>query len=274
MTERVTIEMADGIADVRLNRGDKMNAMDGPMFAGLVEAADTLASDASVRCVVLSGIGPSFCAGLDFSGFQAMAGGAGGDDSNSTGGIGGLEKGRRHLTHRAQQAVWGWHELAVPVVAAVHGVAFGAGCQLAVGADIRFVARDVRMSVLEIRWGLSPDMTITQLLPQLVGADMAKELVWTGREVGGEEAVQIGLATHVADDPHAAAMELAATIVSKSPDAIRAGKRLINDAAAEDYDAGFERERNEIGALIGSANQAESVQAYFEKRDPIYTDPQ
>jgi enoyl-CoA hydratase/carnithine racemase len=270
MSERVTVEIADGVADVRMDRGDKMNAMDGPMFAALVETADRLAADRSVRAVVLSGNGPSFCAGLDFSGFQAMAGDAG-DDTVDT--IGALETERSHVTHRAQQAVWGWHELPVPVIAAVHGVAFGAGCQLAVGADIRFVAPDVRMSVLEIRWGLSPDMTITSLLPALIGADRAKELIWTGREVDGAEAVAIGLATHVADDPHTAAMALARTIATKSPHAIRAGKRLVNQAAAQDYDARFAAEREEIGALIGSPNQVESVQAFFEKRPPVYTDP-
>lgn len=274
MSERVTIEIHDGIADVRMDRGDKMNAMDGRMFAALVEAADELAANHAVRAVVLSGNGPSFCAGLDFSGFQAMAGSGDGDGATDTGAIGVVEADRPHVTHRAQQAVWGWHELPMPVIAAVHGVAFGAGCQLAVGADIRFVTPDVRMSVLEIRWGLSPDMTITSLLPSLIGADRAKELIWTGREVNGPEAVEIGLATHMADDPRAAAMELAAVIASKSPDAVRAGKRLVNGVAAEDYDAQFAAERTEIGALIGSPNQVESVQAFFEKRAPVYGDPE
>jgi enoyl-CoA hydratase/carnithine racemase len=273
MSERVTIDFHDGIADVRMDRGDKMNAMDGKMFAALVEAADELAGNHAVRAVVLSGNGPSFCAGLDFSGFQAMAGSGDGDGATDTGAIGAVEADRPHVTHRAQQAVWGWHELPMPVIAAVHGVAFGAGCQLAVGADIRFVTPDVRMSVLEIRWGLSPDMTITSLLPSLIGADRAKELIWTGREVNGPEAVEIGLATHMADAPRAAAMELAAVIASKSPDAVRAGKRLVNGVAAEDYDAQFAAERTEIGALIGSPNQVESVQAFFEKRPPAYTDP-
>jgi enoyl-CoA hydratase/carnithine racemase len=279
VNDRISIEVDSGVADVRMDRGDKMNAMDGKMFAALVEAADELAANTAVRAVVLSGNGPSFCAGLDFSGFQAMAGGAGGDEENSTGSIGTdsigeVETDRRHVTHRAQQAVWGWHELPMPVIASVHGVAFGAGCQLAVGADIRFVTPDVRMSVLEIRWGLSPDMTITSLLPSLIGADRAKELVWTGREVNGPEAVEIGLATHMAEDPHAAAMELAALIATKSPHAVRAGKRLINGVAAEDYDAAFLAERQEIGALIGGPNQVESVQAFFEKRPPVYVDPE
>lgn len=277
MSDRVTIDITDGVADVRLNRGDKMNAMDPPMFAGLVEASETLAADSTVRAVVLSGNGPAFCAGLDFSGFQAMAGGDGagdGEDGSDAGGdtssIGQLEEGR--ITHRAQQAVWGFHELPVPVIAAVHGVAFGAGIQLAIGADIRIVHPEVRMAVLEIRWGLTPDMTATQLLPGLVGTDHAKELVWTGREVHGPEAVAIGLATRMSDDPHHEAMELARVIASKSPHAVRGGKHLVELAAAGDYATGFAEERRVIGSLIGTPNQVESVQAYFEKRDPVYHD--
>lgn len=268
MSERVTVEIEGGIADVRLNRGDKMNAMDGKMFAALIETADELAEAPGLRAVVLSGNGPSWCAGLDFSGFEAMAGGTGGDDANSTGSIGAMEQGR--ITHRAQQAVWGWRQLPVPVIGAVHGVAFGAGIQLAIGCDIRIVHPEVRMSVLEIRWGITPDMTCTRLLPGLVGADVAKELVWTGREVNGEEAVRIGLATRVAADPHAAATELAQTIAGKSPHAIRAGKRLVEEAYAQDFATGFAREREEIGALIGTPNQVESVTAFFEKRPPAY----
>ncbi|MGI9600496.1 MAG: crotonase/enoyl-CoA hydratase family protein [Acidimicrobiales bacterium] len=274
MHERVTIDIDDGVADVRLDRGEKMNAMDGPMFAALVEAADHLAGQESVRAVVLSGNGPSFCAGLDFSGFQAMAGDGGSTDGDGSDGgtadIGRLEEGR--ITHRAQQAVWGWHELAVPVIAAVHGVAFGAGIQLAIGADIRLVHPEARMSVLEIRWGLTPDMTATQLLPALVGPDVAKEMVWTGREVSGVEAAAIGLATRVCDEPHADAMALARIIATKSPHAVRGAKHLIDLAAATDYATGFSEERRVIGSLIGTPNQVESVQAYFEKRDPVYRD--
>lgn len=269
MTDRVTIDLVDGVADVRLNRGDKMNAMDGAMFNALIETADELAATPGLRAVVLSGNGPAWCAGLDFSGFQAMAG-DGARTSTETADIGAQDEGR--ITHRAQQAVWGWHELPVPVIGAVHGVAFGAGVQLAIGCDIRIVHPEVRMSVLEIRWGITPDMTCTQLLPNLIGADRAKEMIWTGREVNGPEAVEIGLATRMADDPHAAAMELARTIASKSPHAIRAGKRLVNETATEDYAAGFARERSEIGALIGTPNQVESVTAFFEKRPPVYAE--
>ncbi len=277
MTERITVEMTDGVADVRLDRGDKMNAMDADMFAALIDTANELAEMPGLRAVVLSGNGPSWCAGLDFSMFEQMAsanaagGGAiVGEDADPSS-IGAMVEGR--ITHRAQQAVWGWRELPVPVIAAVHGVAFGAGFQLAVACDIRIVHPEARMSVLEIRWGITPDMTCTHLLPGIVGADVAKELVWTGREVLGKEAVRIGLATRLSEDPHAAAMELATTIAGKSPDAIRAGKRLIETAYAEDFAAGFATERDEIGALIGTPNQVESIAAYFEKRPANYTDP-
>ena len=176
------------------------------MFKALIETADELAKTKGLRAVVLSGNGPAWCAGLDFSGFQSMAGGG----ASNTSSIGGWRT--TYITHNAQAV--GWRELPVPVIAAVHGVAFGAGIQLAAGCDIRFVAPDVRMSILEIRWGISPD--ITHLLPGLIGADVAKELIWTGREVNGEEAVRIGLATHVSEDPLADAMELARTIAGKS----------------------------------------------------------
>jgi enoyl-CoA hydratase/carnithine racemase len=162
----------------------------------------------------------------------------------------------------------------VPVIAAVTGVALGGGIQLALGADIRIVAPDARMSVLEIRWGLSPDMTGTQRLVELVGLDVAKELTFTGRMVEGPEAVQLGLATKLADDPHAAAMELATDIAGKSPHAVRAAKRLLQSAGRVGEAEGFAMERSEIGALIGSPNQVEAVQAYFEKRPPEFSDPE
>ncbi len=278
MNTRVTIEMIDGVADVRLNRPEKMNALDSAMFDALIKTSESLAVLPSLRAVVVSGNGAAWCAGLDFTGFEAMADGSGSAEASerrntdevST--LGQIEQGR--ITHRAQQAVWGFHELPVPVIAAVHGVAFGGGVQLAIGCDIRYVHPEARMSVLEIRWGLTPDMTCTQILPGLVGADLAKELIWTGREVSGTEAVKIGLATKLCDDPYTDAMELAQSIASKNPHAIRAGKRLVEGAASQDYATGFKAERSEITALIGSRNQVEAVRAFFEKRQGVYTDPQ
>lgn len=273
MSDRVTCKIEGGVADVRLNRPDKMNAIDGAMFAALADTGESLKRDPRVRAVVLSGEGRAFCAGLDFGSFQAMAGGDGarvlpaGRDADDPARMEG------RITHQGQQAAWVWQEIEVPVIAAVHGVALGGGCQIALGADLRYVRSDAQFSVLEIRWGLVPDMTGTQMLPRLVGLDVAKELTFTGRMVSGTEAVALGLATKVCDDPLADALALAAEIASKSPDAMRGAKALINQAGQVSIAEGFRAERRSIGALIGSPNQVEAVNAFFEKRPAVYADP-
>ncbi len=272
MSDRLQVRMDGGVADVRLNRPDKMNALDTAMFDALVETSAALAEDPSLRCVVLSGEGRSFCAGLDFSGFQGMASETENEGDGPVRSI--TEPMEGHITHRGQQAVYGWTSLPVPVIAAVHGHALGGGIQLALGADIRIVTPDVKMSVLEIRWGLIPDMTGTQSLINLVGLDVAKELTFTGRTVTGTEAVALGLATRVSDDPLADALAMAQEIAGKSPHAIRAGKRLFNEASKRSTADGFAEERREIGQLIGSPNQKEQITAFFEKRDPVFADPE
>jgi enoyl-CoA hydratase/carnithine racemase len=266
MSDRVRIDISDGIAHVRLDRPDKVNALDGAMFTAIAEAGETVGADPSARAVVLSGEGRGFCAGLDFASFQAMAGGGGGA------GLGAIGDTADRITHLGQQVAHTWQEVPVPVIAAVHGVALGGGCQIALGADIRIVAPDARMSVLEIKWGLIPDMTGTWMLPRLVGLDVAKELTFTGRMVEGDEAVRIGLATRVAHDPVAAALELAAEIASKSPHAVRAAKRLLNQSGLVPIAEQFAAERAEIGALIGSPNQVEAIMAGFETRAPTFAD--
>ncbi len=175
------------------------------------------------------------------------------------------------ITHLGQQAAWVWQELAVPVIAAVHGAALGGGLQIALGADIRIVAPDAKLSVLESRWGLIPDMTGTVVLPTLVGLDVAKDLTLTGRMVSGEEAVAIGLATRLADDPRAAALELAADLATKSPEVLREGKRLLNLSGTRPLAEQLHDERVTMASLIGSPNQVEATMAYFEKRPPTYT---
>jgi enoyl-CoA hydratase/carnithine racemase len=267
MADRVTVTVEGGVADVRLNRPDKINALDPAMFAGLAEAGEALKGDRAVRAVVLSGEGRGFCAGLDFTSFQAMAGDGDGAAEAPTRSIGETD-GR--ITHLGQQAAWVWQELEVPVIAAVHGVALGGGIQIALGADLRFVAPDARMSVLEIRWGLVPDMTGTVTLARLVGLDVAKELTFTGRMVSGEEAGRIGLATRVTPTPREDALELARELAGKSPAAVRGAKRLLNASGTRPLAEQLAAERQEIGALIGSPDQVEAVAAYFEKREPVF----
>ncbi|MFW6093070.1 MAG: crotonase/enoyl-CoA hydratase family protein, partial [Pseudomonadota bacterium] len=202
MTELVTIDVRDGVADVRLNRVDKYNALSPEMFQAIIDAGESLAGDSRVRAVVLSGNGRGFCAGLDMSSFQGMAGGGQGGGGGAGGSL--MERDERPENH-AQRPAYVWKRLPVPVIAAIHGVAFGGGCQIALGADIRFAAADARMSVMEIKWGLIPDMSLTQTLRDLVPLDVAKELTFTGRVLSGTEAAELGLVTHVADDPLAAA---------------------------------------------------------------------
>jgi len=268
MTEqRVTVEVTDGVADVRLARPEKRNALDGAMFAALVAAGERLKSEPGIRAVVLSGTGPDFCAGLDFGMFQGMR------DGMRLSALADLPPGHGPARAAGQRAAYVWTEVPVPVIAAITGNTLGGGLQIALGADIRIVAPDAKLSVLEIRWGLVPDMTGSQLLPELVGRDVAKELTFSGRVVRGEEAVALGLATRLDPDPRQAALELARSIAGRSPHAIRAAKRLLDLAGRVDLEAGFAAEQEEISALIGSPNQAEAITAEFERRPPRFTDP-
>lgn len=251
---RVALEVADGVATVRLDRPEKMNALDPAMFEALVATGRELMERDDVGAVVLTGAGRAFCAGLDFSGFAAMAERSGPRDvvpREPLGAAGAL----------ARQAVHVWSLVPAPVIAAVHGYAFGGGLQIALGADIRLVAPDAQLSLMEIQWGICPDMCGTQLLPELVGRDVAKELALTGRRVSGTEAARLGLATREEADPLAAALALATEIAGHSRNATRAVKRLVDLAGRVPLEEGLAAEQREIGQLIGSPEQAAVVRA-------------
>ncbi|WP_029586480.1 crotonase/enoyl-CoA hydratase family protein [Bradyrhizobium sp. URHD0069] len=269
MEERISVSISEGVADVRLVRADKMNALDAAMFDALVATSDRLAGERGVRAVVLSGEGRAFCAGLDMGRFAAM------QDKDSNGIPGGEKRDlatRSHgLANFPQQAVWGWRQLPVPVIAAIQGVAFGGGFQLALGADMRFLAPDARMSIMEIKWGLVPDMAGTPILASLVRDDILRELTYTGRIFSAQEALSYGLATRVCDDPRAAAFEVAREIAGKSPDAIRAAKRMLNNLSVDPAPT-LLAESIEQMKLKGSANQLEAVRANLEKRAPRFAD--
>lgn len=269
MSQRVTISIENGIADVRLNRPEKRNALDPDMFRGLIEAGRSLAEDKTLRAVVLSGEGRGFCAGLDFMSFQALA--DIGDEASKDGLFGRTPD---SPANNAQLACYTWTLLPVPVIAAVHGVAFGGGLQIAMGADIRFVAPDSQFSVMEIKWGLVPDMSGTQTLRHVMPLDVLKELTFTGRIFSGVEAKELGIATHVSETPYESAMELAREIAAKSPDAVRAGKMLLNRAVYAGLEEGLRYEEELQKTLIGGANQIESVMSNLEKRAPNYSDPE
>jgi enoyl-CoA hydratase/carnithine racemase len=263
MTDRVITDVAGGVAEVRLNRPDKHNALDQAMFEGIVGAGRALIDRNDVRAVVLYGDGPSFCAGLDFASFMQS-----GQDLGSA-----FEKVPGDAADAAQYTAMVWRRLPMPVIAAIHGAAFGGGLQVALGADIRLAAPDARLSVMEIKWGLIPDMGITVTLKDVVGLDVAKELIFTGRVVDGETAAALRLVTRTEADPLAAARELAAEIAGKSPDAVRHAKRLFHTAWAIDEAKTLGEEAKAQQSLLGSPNQMEAVQSSFSKRPPNYRDP-
>jgi enoyl-CoA hydratase/carnithine racemase len=264
MDDRIRISRRNGIADVRLTRAPKMNALDPAMFEALSAAGADLHGEAGLRAVVLSGDGRAFCAGLDMASFAAMADGSRGVKDLSA---------RTHgIANWAQHVVWQWRELPVPVLAAVHGVAFGGGFQLMLGADLRYIAPGTKLSVMEVKWGLVPDMAGTQLMRHLARDDIVRELTYTGRVFSAEEALTYGFATRVVEDPHAAAMAVAQEIAEKSPHAIRAAKRLLNAAAVSEPRAGLIAEAVEQQALLRSHNQLEAVRANLEQRAPRFAD--
>jgi enoyl-CoA hydratase/carnithine racemase len=268
MADRVRVSVEAGIADVRLARPDKMNALDLPMFQALVEAGRSLADDPALRAVVLSGEGRAFCAGLDVQSFAAMANPSGERGPNL------LERSDESPANLAQRAAWIWRELPVPVIAAIHGVAYGGGLQIALAADLRLVAPDAKLSVREVHWGLIPDMSGTQTLRHLVRLDVAKELTYTARIVPGPEAVALGLATRTSERPREEAFDLAREIAGRSPDAVRAAKQLLDAASVSSVEEGLRLEEKLQASLIGRPDQVEAVKANLEKRPPRFGDPE
>ena len=267
MNDRVRIEIDScGVADVCMVRGDKMNALDAAMFEALAAAIDRLKTEAGLRVVLLHGEGKAFCAGLDMGRFEKM-----GDGQDAA--LSRLGPRTHGISNAPQYVAWGWRELPVPVIAAVHGVAFGGGLQVALGGDVRLVTPDTKMSVMEIKWGLVPDMAGMVLMRSLLRDDVARELTYSGRVVLGEEAVRIGLATRACADPLAQAREMAQAMAQRSPSAIRTAKQLFNQASGL-TDAGaaalLQAESNAQAALIGAPHQREAVRANLERRNPSF----
>jgi enoyl-CoA hydratase/carnithine racemase len=261
MKDRVSITMLeDGIADVRLIREDKMNALDPAMFAGIAEAIRTLEATPGLRCVVLSGEGRAFCAGLDLSSLQ---GGGSGNDA--------LDR-KSSEANPSQIVAWGWRKLEVPVIAAVHGVAFGGGFQIMAGADIRYIHPDTRCAIMEMKWGLVPDMAGFPLWRQNVREDVLRELIYTNMEFNGRQALSMGFATHVSESPREDALKLARTIANKNPHAMRGAKRLCNLIGNASDAELLVAETDEQLKVIRQPNQIEAVMAEMEKRAPVFAD--
>lgn len=259
MAHRVKIDLYDGVADVRFARPERLNALDDAQFDAIVEVVERLGGMPGVRCVVLSGEGDGFCAGLDLSVFTA-------------GHLPDLMPRTYGIANRLQQVAWGWRTLPMPVIAAVHGVALGAGLQIMMGADIRIAAPDAKLAVLETRWGLVPDLAGMALFRGLVRDDVARELTYTGRTINGQEATSLGLVTRIAEYPHSEAMALARTIAANSPAAMRADKRLFNLALGADDATILVAESREQVTLLAGPDHQETKLAAREKRAPVFRD--
>lgn len=258
MPDRVTIMIADGVADVRLNRPDKINALDVAQLHAIAGAIDRLSAMPGLRCVVLSGEGRGFCVGIDLASLA-------GDSSLSD--LGPRTHGDANLV---QQVAYGWRALPVPVIAAVHGFALGGGLQIMLGADVRIAAPDSLFSLMEARWGLVADMAGFPLLRGLVRDDVARELAYTARRIAGAEAAAIGLVTRLDADPRAAAMTLAREIAGNSPPAVRAAKRLFALSADADTAEILRAESAEQQALLATPEHHETLAAAREGRPPRF----
>lgn len=261
MSNRVIVNIKEnGIAVVTLSRAEKMNAIDLDMFEAITAAGESLMNDRAVKAVVIHGDGPAFCAGLDLNNFA--------EDGPQGMELGSPEIGK--APNMYQKVAWVWKQVPVPVIAAVHGVCFGGGLQIALGADIRYVHPDTKLSIMESKWGLIPDMAGTQILRDLCRADVAKELTFTGRIFNGEQAVEYGIGTEVASDPLAKAMEVALSIVALNPDAMVYAKQLFEEGWQCSREDGLLMEETLQAKLIGSDNQLEAIRSSMTKSPGEY----
>ena len=264
MTQTLLTEINNNIATVTLNRPAKKNAMSFEMMTELVETANTLAATDGLRAVILTGADNCFCSGIDLESLMSMAPLMDKVRDEI------LNPPKGAVANRFQAPVTIWASLNVPVIAALEGVAYGAGAQLALGADFRIAAPSAKLSIMEAKWGLIPDMGISQSLPKLMRADAAMELIMTGRVLEADEALNLGLLTRIADDPLDAAITLAQSFTTKSPDAIKAGKQLVNGTWGCG-EAGLKLEAELQAAIIGQPNQMEMVMATMGKREPKFS---
>jgi enoyl-CoA hydratase/carnithine racemase len=263
MSDRIKIDIDAHVAEVTLNRADKLNALDLKMFAALAAAADSIASDKSVRAVVLHGAGGNFCAGIDLSVL--------GESDFDFGKALDIPV-EPSPANFFQRAAYAWRELPVPVICALDGFVFGGGLQVALGADIRYASPNAKLSIMESKWGLIPDMAISTTLRGLLAPDHIKELAWTARVLDSSEAKSLGLVTAVTDDPLGASRKLAAACAAKSPDAIRGIKALINESWQMSDSDSLALEARLQSGIIGGTNQLEAVSANLSKRRPAFED--
>jgi len=268
--DRIKLNVDNYIAHVILSRPDKMNALDNAMFEAIPMVGERLRADPSIRVVVVSGDGGNFCAGLDKSNFSSMLAKSAADQPPQENPFGVLAKRTHGISNALQYVVWMWRELPVPVIAAIDGFALGGGLQIALGADFRFAAPDSRYSIMEMKWGIVPDMGSTQIMRHLVRDDVIRELTYTAKIFTAQQAKEWGFITEIVDDPTAHAMNVAKDITLKNPDAVRAAKKIIDSANYQTAAEGLLMESSEQDKIMGTANQIEAVMAEMQKRAPDF----
>ncbi|ROU02154.1 crotonase/enoyl-CoA hydratase family protein [Marinobacter sp. R17] len=261
-SDRVLLDIEGGIATVTLNRPDKYNGLDMPMFEAVAATARTLRKERQVRAIVLKGNGEAFCSGLDVKGVS----------KKPVNFLKLLVKPGRRISNLAQDVGYLWREVPAPVIAATHGYCFGGGFQIALGADFRYTTPDCEFSIMEAKWGLIPDMSLTVTLPELIPIDLAKELTMTARRFNGEEAKAMGLVTRVCDDPVAEAYAFADTLAQQSPDAVAAAKLLFNRAWQADDKTSLDWETRLQKKIIARANQRTAIARNSGQPDKEYAD--
>lgn len=256
----VSVTRENGIAQVRLNRPDKLNALTLDTLHELIQTARDLKRDRTLRAVVIAGEGPSFCAGLDIAGTMKTPGRV----------AKAFVPAPWRGTNTFQEACWAWRRLPVPVIAAVQGHCYGGGIQIALAADFRFATPDSKWSVLEGKWGIIPDMTGMRSLTEVVGPDVAKRLTMTAEQFNGAEAQRLRLVTELHDEPIKAATAFAESLLPKSPDALAAAKRLVDGALTGSARRTFARERWEQLRLLRLPNTGVLRRAVLKKADPEF----
>ncbi len=268
MSNLVTVSIEDHVADVRFNRPDKYNALSYDMIIAMADTIDRLSEEKTVRAVVVSGEGKGFCSGIDVTNFTNPQP----PDKIKMTSL--VDRQENRITNIFQYVAYGYKQLPMPVIAAIHGVAYGGGCQIALGADIRLATPDAKLSIMEMKWGLIPDMSASQTLRDIVSIDVAKELIFTGKIISGEEAAKLNLVTRTCENPYEEAMTLAKEIATKSPHAVRAAKQLLNEVWHGDEAKGLLRESELEMTIIGKPNQVEAIMSNMQKRTPNFKDPE
>lgn len=271
INDRIELTVENHIAHVKLSRADKMNALDNKMFDAIPMVGELIRQDSSIRVVVISGDGGNFCAGLDKSNFASILEKKGvslEDDEPAM-----VLADRTHgISNALQYVVWMWRELPMPVIAAIDGFALGGGLQIALGADFRYAAANSKFSILEMRWGIVPDMGSTQIMRHLVRDDVVRELTYTAKIFSAQEAKEWGFITDIVESPLEHAMAVAEQISLKNPDAIRASKKILEASHYQTAEEGLLMESAEQDKIMGTPNQIEAVMAELQKRKPDFVD--